>query len=105
MSITGGSKADGVAAQLVRSSNGKNPRERIYTYPWSYSGGAALLPALQPAGQDLISAKRSLPTADAALPEFRCNKERAVRRVRGVLDSKILPMRRVMPDREAVGQH
>ena len=62
-------------------------------------------PGVQPCPVLRLSAKLSLPTAEAALPELRRNKERAVRRVCGVLDSKILPMRRVMPDREAVGQH
>jgi hypothetical protein len=41
----------------------------------------------------------------AALPELPLSQERAVRRVCGVLDGQILPMRRVMSERDAICQH
>jgi hypothetical protein len=64
---------------------------------------AAYLPASAVQLKINFGAKRSLPTAGFVLPDLRRNQERAVRRVCGVLDSQILPVRRVMPDREAVG--
>ena len=51
------------------------------------------------------SEERSLPTVAAALPKLPRNHERAVRRVCGVLDGQILPMRRLLFDRDAICQH
>ena len=86
--------------------NLQNPRRaRVKREAEEEGGGAERLASRRPRACPRSRGQLGHLPAACRSGNYQESQERAVRRVCGVLDGQILPVLRVMPDRDAVCQH